>query len=277
MKRAGGIILVKVTLHRGMPSSHINLEPTKTHFYLDTLKNSKKIRIGPTPYPNDVEVDPEAAEASMEGHQLLIKIPISEGQQPTKAHAPSAQEKTLAWRESRRKKAQKEAELHSRNMQLQQQQAKQKEKQRQQQHDGPAARGKKRSRGSSEGADAENAVDRVAQPAAKPSGSFDPLALALASAKSEESKVSAKLEKEKQKLAAFAKQAAVQQERRDAKKQRKEQLQNELEEAVSRRQSPAPDAEHRAAKKPKHTDASAKAVRFAPATAEPKKRAKAAK
>jgi hypothetical protein len=33
--------------------------------------------------------------------------------------------------------------------------------------------------------------------------------------------VSAKLEKEKQKLAAFAKQAAVQQERRDAKKQRK--------------------------------------------------------
>ncbi len=58
---------MKVTLHRGMPSSHINLEPTKTHFYLDTLKNSKKIRIGPTPYPNDVEVDPEAAEASMEG------------------------------------------------------------------------------------------------------------------------------------------------------------------------------------------------------------------
>ena len=67
MKRHGSVVLVKVTLHRGMPSAHINLEPTKTHFYLDTLKNSMKIRVGPTPFPDNVEVDPEAAEASMEG------------------------------------------------------------------------------------------------------------------------------------------------------------------------------------------------------------------
>jgi len=72
-----GVLRVQVTLHR-IPEHLINFSPTATHFYLDTLKYSKKYVLR-FPYPNGIRVQAmNDSVATIEYGILTAELPVTD-------------------------------------------------------------------------------------------------------------------------------------------------------------------------------------------------------
>uniref|UniRef100_A0A6B2LEG5 SHSP domain-containing protein n=1 Tax=Arcella intermedia TaxID=1963864 RepID=A0A6B2LEG5_9EUKA len=67
---------VKIRLPKISPKS-INLAPTDTEFYMDTFKHTKKYMLR-FPYPQNIKVNSQNVEATMEGEFLVVHLPIVE-------------------------------------------------------------------------------------------------------------------------------------------------------------------------------------------------------
>eukprot|EP00668_Euglena_longa_P040950 GGOE01053892.1.p1 GENE.GGOE01053892.1~~GGOE01053892.1.p1 ORF type:complete len:404 (+),score=103.42 GGOE01053892.1:143-1213(+) len=67
---------IKVDLHH-CPPQYINLNPTATHFVLDTLKWSKKYQVNQR-FLGDVTCDPSKATAQFEHSVLRVSLPITD-------------------------------------------------------------------------------------------------------------------------------------------------------------------------------------------------------
>jgi hypothetical protein len=65
---------VRVQLHK-CPHKFVNLDPTPTHFVMDTLNWTKKYEVDKR-YPDDIVVDPSKATATFEREILLVSLPI---------------------------------------------------------------------------------------------------------------------------------------------------------------------------------------------------------
>lgn len=75
LNRFQNVVKCIITLHH-IPDQCIKFEPTSTHVYLDTFKFSKKFLLR-VPYPEEVEVDPENVEATLENGVLKCDFPIT--------------------------------------------------------------------------------------------------------------------------------------------------------------------------------------------------------
>eukprot|EP01130_Rhizamoeba_saxonica_P006372 TRINITY_DN2542_c0_g1_i1.p1 TRINITY_DN2542_c0_g1~~TRINITY_DN2542_c0_g1_i1.p1 ORF type:complete len:250 (-),score=73.89 TRINITY_DN2542_c0_g1_i1:241-990(-) len=70
------VLIVNVTLHK-IPPKFVNLDPTETEFYLDTLGFSKKYKLRFS-YPQDIQVDVDESEAELEYGILKVTFPITQ-------------------------------------------------------------------------------------------------------------------------------------------------------------------------------------------------------
>jgi len=75
LARKMGVVKCRVDLYK-IPPECINFEPTKTHFYLDTFKFSKKYKLE-VPYPEGVQVKINDIEGNFDRGVFTCDLPIS--------------------------------------------------------------------------------------------------------------------------------------------------------------------------------------------------------